>query len=316
MTVGRDPGSDWVIDDPDRTLSRRHCEFVARSDGLAVCISGVNGVFTDNEKLPFATETILALPCMLMIGDFRLAVSSTEVVPKPENAGITPFDPRPSSRRQTTDLGVPAYETAATNRSLLEAFCEGAGLDSSLLAGEEPDEIMRRAGAIYRHTVLGVRDLMADRDRARAQYDLQRTKIGGTGNNLFKWASTQRLAADLLLTGPAGFLSGPDAVRSSLRAIKRHFAASQAGMQGCIRAVVDMFSPSEIDRVTPDSGSSAQSRAAAQMNEVGRRYTELVRQHSDAELASLEVAYILAYEAADISLRTQDRDSLADNAVP
>jgi hypothetical protein len=149
---------------------------------------------------------------------------------------------------------------------------------------------------------------MADRDRARGQYDLQRTKIGGTGNNLFKWASTQRLAADLLLTGPAGFLSGPDAVRSSLKAIKRHIAASQAGMQGCLRAVVNMFSPSEIDRAAPDS-------AAAQMDEVVRRHTEIVKQLDGPELPSLEGAYVLAYDAAEAVWRNQDRGGAQENKI-
>jgi predicted component of type VI protein secretion system len=306
ITLGRDPGANWIVEDTARTLSRRHCEFALRPAGLVIRVSGVNGVFANGEKLPFGVETILAVPCTLLLGDFRLTVCCVAEPITGAGPGLVPSNPTTPSPQEIAAFSEPAYEAAAANRSLLEAFCEGAGLDSSLLAGEEPDEIMRRVGAIYHHTVIGVRDLMADRDRTRGQYDLQRTKIGGTGNNMFKWASTQRLAADLLLTGPAGFLSGPEAVRSSLRAIKRHIAASQSGMQGCLRAIADMFSPGEIHRAVPDG-------AAAKMDEVVRRHAEIVQQLDGAEPSSLIEVFALSYGTAEAALRKAERgDALKD----
>jgi len=305
MTLGRDPASDWAVDDPARTLSRRHCELHVRSDGLAIHVSGSNGAFAHNEKLPHGVEARLAVPCTLALGDFRLAVCIADAAPARARRGADPIElPLASPPQETTTFSVPLSEMAAANRSLLEAFCDGASLDSSQLAGEDPDEIMRRVGAIYRHTLVGVSDLMAERDRARSHYDLQRTRIGGTGNNLFKWASTQRLAVDLLLTAPAGFLSGPDAVRSSLRAIKRHALASQAGMQACLRALVGMFSPGEIERAAPEEASG---QATAQIEAVARRHAELAAQLDHAAPPALEEAYILAYEAAEIAFRATDR---------
>lgn len=281
MTLGRDPGADWVLDDPTRALSRRHCELFVRAGYLAIRVNGANGAFVHDEKLPFGVEVSLAVPCTLALGEFRLAVRRIDDVPAGEGA---------DGNRAALPLAAPARlsEMAAANRSLLEAFCEGAGLDSSQLAGEDPDEIMRRVGAFYRHTVSGVSDLMAERDRARSLYDLQRTKIAGTGNNLFKWASPKRLSVDLLLTEPAGFLSGPEAVQSSLRSIKRHLVASQAGMQACLRVLVDMFSAGERD-------------------ELARRHADLVKELEQAAPPSLDEAYVLAYEAAEMASRVQDR---------
>ncbi|MBV1691099.1 FHA domain-containing protein [Novosphingobium sp. G106] len=272
MTLGRDPGVDWVVDDPTRTLSRQHCELIVRDGDLAIRVSGANGAFAHDEKLPFGVEAGLAVPCTLALGDFRLAVC--RIGDDPAAGGATTFS-------------MPLSETAAANRSLLEAFCEGAGLDSSQLAGEDPDEIMRRVGAFYRQTVSGVSDLMAERDRARSLYDLQRTRIASTGNNLFKWASPKRLAVDLLLTEPAGFLSGPEAVRSSLRAIRRHLVASQAGMQGCLRVLVDRFSTGETDALA-------------------RRSAELAEELEQAVPPSLEQAYVFAYEAAEVAARAHE----------
>lgn len=281
MTLGRDPAADWVVDDPSRALSRQHCELSVRADDLAIRVSGANGAFVHDEKLPFGVEVSLAVPCTLALGDFRLAVCRIDDDPAAEGAAR---------------FSVPLSETAAANRSLLEAFCEGAGLDSSQLAGEDPDEIMRRVGAFYRHAVSGVSALMAERDRARSLYDLQRTKIAGTGNNLFKWASPKRLAVDLLLTAPAGFLSGPEAVQSSLRAISRHAMASQAGMQACLRAAVGMLSP---------DGTEAKSGDAVRIEELARRHAELAEQLDQAAPPLLEQAYVLAYEATEIASRGQ-----------
>lgn len=297
ITLGRDPEADWVVDDPTRTLSRRHCELFVRAGELVIRVSGANGAFAHGEKLPLDVEARLAVPCTLAFGDFRLAICGIDGAPADEDDGGNLVDlPLPSVRLDTTADLAPLSETAAANRSLLEAFCEGAGLDSSQLAGEDPDEIMRRAGAIYRHTVSGVSDLMAERDRARSLYDLQRTRIGGAGNNLFKWASIQRLAADLLLTEPAGFLSGPEAVRLSLRAIKRHALASQAGMEACLRAAVGMLSPGGTDATSGDT---------ARIEELERRHAELAEQLDQAAPPALERAYVLAYEATEVASRGQ-----------
>src|SRR5207237_10407168 len=133
------------------------------------------------------------------------------------------------------------------NGSLLEAFCEGAGLDASLLSSEDPTEIMRRAGAVYRQMVLGIGDLMAERDRARGQYKLSRTTIGGANNNPFKWAPTQRLAIDLLLAGESSFLSGPAALKASFRDVKKHLVATFAGLRASLRAAVDSFAPAAVE---------------------------------------------------------------------
>jgi len=45
MSVGRDPGADWRIDDPDRKLSRIHCVFsVDREGAVSVRDTSSNGV--------------------------------------------------------------------------------------------------------------------------------------------------------------------------------------------------------------------------------------------------------------------------------
>jgi predicted component of type VI protein secretion system len=302
MTIGRDPRANWSIDDKECALSRWHCELFARPEGLSLCATGANGVFFDEsgERLRDGIETLLPLPCSLELGDFRLVASIAPYSAQEVNPGMTlvlapPIETVevPSDWEDVSD--VPEFGSG----SLLEAFCQGAGLDSSLLSSEEPEEIMRRAGAIYRQMVLGIGDLMAERNRARGHYEMNRTTIGGKDNNPFKWAPTQRLALDLLLSGPSSFLSGPAAVQSSLRDIKRHLVASFAGLKGSLRAAVDSFAPDEIDRTVPAKSSLLKNRAYAQMDEVRRRHEDLLAQLEQGQPGSLDRAFASAYDAAD-----------------
>ena len=167
MTIGRDPRANWSIDDPNCALSRWHCELFARPEGLALSAMGANGVFFEDggERLPDGAETLLPLPCGLELGSFRLVASlapfHAEQVDPAKTLVLTP--PVGLSAEVPTEWQDASIAPDCANGSLLEAFCQGAGLDSSLLSGEEPEEIMRRAAAIYRQMVLGIGDLMADR---------------------------------------------------------------------------------------------------------------------------------------------------------
>jgi predicted component of type VI protein secretion system len=308
MTIGRDPRANWSIDDPECALSRWHCELFARTDGLVMRSTGANGVFfdTSGERLPDDAETLLPLPCSLELGNFRLVASMAPFGDENVNANTTLVltPPVGTSAEVPSDWPDSVDLPEMTGGSLLEAFCQGAGIDSSRLSEEDPGEIMRRAGAIYRQMVLGIGDLMTERDRARGQYEMRRTTIGGKGNNPFKWAPSQRLALDLLLSGPASFLSGPAAVQSSFRDIKRHLVASFAGLQGCLQAAVQTFDPAELDRAVPDKKASLlKSRASVQMDEVRRRHADLVTQLEQGREGTLDAAFVRAYDRSDSANR-------------
>ena len=304
MRIGRDPGADWPIVDPDCELSRAHCELAAGADTLFLRALGANGVFDDltGARFPDATEVVVPLPTTLRFGRFRLKATRAPHGEEPVDGGRTlvltpPLGSSVSVPDEWSDAGAPP--PPAANGSLLEAFCEGAGLDASLLSSEEPEEIMRRAGAVYRQMVLGVGDLMAERDRARASYKLSKTTIGGAGNNPFKWAPTQRLAIDLLLAGSGSFLSGPTALQASFRDVKRHLIATFAGLHGSLRAAVATFDPVQIEAAVSARASLLKSRATLQADEIAGRHADLMRQLEGVEGDTLERAFVAAYDAAE-----------------
>ncbi len=305
LRVGRDNGADWSIVDPHCALSRTHCEFAVVGDGLILRSLGANGMFnaTTGERLPQDMAIPVALPFAARLGGFRIVASKAPHADIGGNETRTmvltpPLGDSLEVPSDWTDKSDTATEAKPlTSGSLLDAFCEGAGLDASLLSKEDPVEIMRRVGGVYRQMVLGVGDLMSERDQARAHYQMTRTTIGSADNNPFKWAPTQRLAIDLILGSSHGFLSGPAALQSSFRDIKRHLVATFAGLRGSLRAAIDHCDPAKLPHV---KSGMFQNKATAQIEEMGRRHGDLLEEIEGGKSGALDRAFVQAYGAADV----------------
>lgn len=311
MRIGRDSAADWPIADPDCELSRSHCELAVVGDGLRLRALGANGVYDDatGQRFPDATEVTVPIPSTMRFGRFRLKASHAphgeEMTDAARTMVLTP--PLGSSLAVPDDWSDrTAMPARAGGGSLLEAFCDGAGLDASMLSSEDPAVIMHRAGAVYRQMVLGIADLMTERDRARGHYRLSRTTIGGADNNPFKWAPTQRLAIDLLLAGSGNFLSGPAALQASFRDIKRHLIATFAGLHGSLRAAIGSFAPAALEAAVESRASLLKSRAALQAEEAARRHAGLAAQLDRPNVGtggSLDHAFAAAYDSAEQQAR-------------
>lgn len=308
LCFGRDPVADWSVTDPTRTLSRIHCSFDVGSSGeIGIVPQGTNGVFDDATaaRLPDERRSVLDVPARIRLGNFAIVVTAAvdHVLPGgPErtviaSAGLPEsFDvPVNWVDTDTTDASVTLVGTPG---SLLEAFCAGAGLDASQLAREDPAEILRRVGTIYRQMILGIGDLMTDRDQARSRHMLARTTIGGANNNPFKWAPSHRLAIDLITGETRGFLSGSDALQHSFRDIKRHIAATAAGFRASLNAMISQVKPERLER-DAKSRSLMQSRAAAALALLSERCVDLEAQASGERTGVLEEAFIHAYLDVD-----------------
>lgn len=310
LRIGRDAAADWPIADPECQLSRAHLEIGVGAAGLRLRALGANGVFDDlsGGRFPDGEEVELPLPGALRMGSFRIVATRAPHGEVDVSDGRTMILTPPLGSSDVPDDWIDgAGPVSSGEGSLLEAFCQGAGIDASTLCGEDPVEVMRRAGAVYRQMVLGVGDLMAERDRARARYQLTRTTIRGADNNPFKWGPSQRLAIDLLLAGSSGFLSGPAALGASFRDLKRHLTATFAGLQGSLRSAIDAFDPASVDAAVAGRSTFLKSRAALGMAEMSERHADLERQLDGGVEGSLDRAFVAAYDAADAKLQRDDR---------
>ena len=231
LSIGRDSDADWIICDPTKALSRLHCVLAMRDGTLTLRDLSTNGVFLgDGARAPASVPVAIEPGAALSLGDFMLLVEAARQEP-----ASTPM-PGP----------LPVEGEGRQTGALLEAFCAGAGIDPSVFSGDDPVEVMRRLGAVYRQMVAGLSDLTNERTRIKSAHGLERTSVQALDNNPFRWAPAQRVGVDLLRERHDGFLTSEAAVESSFDDLKLHQRAMAAGQTAAIAAVLQALSPDQV----------------------------------------------------------------------
>lgn len=279
VSLGRDPGADWPVDDPASTLSRRHCVLVAEGGRLSLYDKSTNGVFLPSgERAPRDAAAVLAEGDSVRLGGFLLVVEAASDAPIDAGA-TTVLTP---GWRGATPVAVDWSDAEAVpapghrDASLIEAFCEGARLDASTLSSEDPVELMRRVGAVYQQTVLGLAALMADRAKVKRDHHLGHTTISASDNNPFKWAPSRKLAEDLLCGRESAFLSNASAVRACFEDLSRHLAGMVAGAEAAVDCATTTLDPTRIEAEARTQGSLLRSRSAVAWDVLTVHHARLV----------------------------------------
>src|SRR5271166_5659804 len=113
-SIGRGPANDWILVDPNREISKRHCLIAFRSGQWQIADVSTNGTFLNHEKSPIgaACSRPLRSGDRLGIGSYEIEVdiaeSTTEHGPGwrdddvlrpsgPAHPGLTPARPDPFS---------------------------------------------------------------------------------------------------------------------------------------------------------------------------------------------------------------------------
>lgn len=296
ITIGRDPDADWPLTDADGTLSRLHCTISVSEGRLELSDTSTNGTFLDSgERAPRDAPVSLAVHDSIHLGAMTIVIDQATA-----GEGVDDIErtlvrlPVSSAPRPVASDWVDPAPAQALHRdaSLIEAFCDGAKLDASALLAHDPVDLMKRAGAIYQQTVLGLAALMSERGRLKAELDLDRTTIRAEGNNPFKWTASRRLAQDLLSSTPEGFLSDAEAVRACFEDLSAHVAAVATGANSVANLLLDTFSPSAIAAEADERGFTLRGRAATCWEVHNKRHAELTRDGDDGPVRQ---AFVRAY---------------------
>lgn len=82
-SLGRGPDNHWVLPDPERILSSRHCEFLFESGRYQLLDLSTNGTFVNDSPEPLGKGT--AAPVhngdVIEVGDYRFSIEMTESAP-------------------------------------------------------------------------------------------------------------------------------------------------------------------------------------------------------------------------------------------
>lgn len=98
FSIGRGPENDWVLPDPERYLSKRHCVLVFRAGGWQIADLSTNGTFLNRDSEPIgATERrTLGDGDRLRFGSYEIEVRVAQPADAPtasEGPQPSPFDP-------------------------------------------------------------------------------------------------------------------------------------------------------------------------------------------------------------------------------
>jgi type VI secretion system FHA domain protein len=178
--------------------------------------------------------------------------------------------------------------------ALLEAFCDGAGLDASMFMSEDPAEVMRRAGAVYQQAVLGLSDLMGERTSLKSSYRMDRTTVGAADNNPFKWADAHRVAVDLLRSRTGPFLGGASAITNSFQDLKKHLLCLMAGSRAAVTAALDELAPERIEQEA--QAALLQGKAQACWREYQKRHEHVLADARQSTNSAINLAFKAGYE--------------------
>ncbi len=295
MTIGRDPAADWRIEDADGVLSRIHCTLRIDAGQVWLQDDSTNGTFLDcgvrvgnHEAFPLEDRQSIHL------GAFSILIERMSDDVRPDTFSTNLHVPLSAAPAQVPAGWTDAAATRARHpdASLIDAFCEGAKLDISALSSEDPADLMRRVGAIYQQTILGLATLMAERTRVKSEHDLERTTIHARRNNPFKWSPTRRLAQDLLKAQTGAFLQDAEAVRASFEDLSRHMAAVAVGADAAIEVVINTLSPDAIEVEARRQPTLLRGRAVACWDEHNRRHAALTDGEGEA---TVKQAFAQAY---------------------
>lgn len=252
MLIGRGEDADWVLDDPERLLSRHHCSVKVTDGSATVTDLSANGVFLDDdaERCARGEDVPLRSGQVLRLGDYLIAVAQRSQPEPLSSQSSRPPLVLVDAAAQLSRVAGDSEDTRADSSdhgALLEAFCSAAHLDVSAFADEDSAAIMQRLGGVYRQMVIGLAELMSERTAAKSDLVAEHTTVGHVDNNPFRWASSQRLAVDLLRQDHEGFMTGPEAVRASFGDIKQHLSCISAGMRTALQSMLDFLSPKTIE---------------------------------------------------------------------
>lgn len=264
IVVGRDPLCDWPLEDASGDVSRRHCT-ISRRNGLThVVDTSSNGLMlgTDRKRIPRGEPALLTPSDTIHFGPYFLMIDTAAEA----DASDAPL--RPAQARGAAPAG-------ATDAALLEYFCIGARLEPSSLAGEDPAQLMKTLGAVYRQAIDDLCDLMRERSLAKDQLQIDRTTISARDNNPLKWASPESIAVELLQESEKGFLKGAEAFKASFADLRRHGDCLAAASRAAVDFVLEELDPDALESETKRLPLAFTSRHEAAWKKLRERYAGL-----------------------------------------
>ncbi|RUU05917.1 type VI secretion system-associated FHA domain protein TagH [Mesorhizobium sp. USDA-HM6] len=293
--IGRE-NCDWMLADPDKFISGRHCEVRYQAGAFWLYDISRNGTFINGSSQRMAGPHRLAHGDRVLIGHYVISVSideeriatghpqgqtgstQRELPPstgRPLDLGNEPFfspseqrggQAAPVSRSSALQQPVPAAPAGRPEEAdrLLRDIARAAGISPDLLQSRDPQEVAAEIGTVLRTTVEQLSLLLKARAAAKVlAKSANRTMIGAENNNPLKFVpGTDDILEIMFAKRRAGYLDAVHSVEDAFRDLKTHELATYAAMQAALSRLLDDLSPEAIaKKLPPASFSSKKSQA-------------------------------------------------------
>jgi predicted component of type VI protein secretion system len=311
VTIGRAPGNDWVLPDPDAHLSKRHCVLQHQGDRWLVTDTSTNGVWVNRAPTPLGAghSAVLKDGDLLMLGDYEVAVGivAEETIAEPEAsaapaAGEAPPRTKGTPTRAMPPGSLPPPLGAEGDLAAFHAFLAGAGVPATTVApGAEP-EVMRGVGETFRALAGGLRELLAARAAMKSAFRIEQTVIRSGDNNPLKFAmDVDQVVAALIAGLRPGYMAPLDAIEQSFDDLKSHEVAMLAAAEGAVLALLRELAPEAIEAQAESKGSLLEAlvpgaRKARSWEVYEERYREIVESAMQDVNGIFHRAFARSYE--------------------
>ncbi len=300
MMLGRGTDCDWVLDDPDRQLSRHHCEITADATGATVTDHSSNGIFLNgsSDRQPKGEPYRAADGDTFSIGGYTL-----ELRLEADAGADVASAPTPAQSAASQAPATPVSSSA------LEAFIEGAGLDPVLMRGADAHTLFA-AGQLYRQFIDNLHDLLHDRSVVKAQFRAEATLVTRGKANPFKALTPEELPFRILASDSPGYMPADEAVDEAFKDVKRHQMALLSGMHSAVAQLIDRLNPLEVERLLSQRSAmsimSAGGKKSASWDAYQKYFETVEREVADLDSSQFMTDFRNGYEARLRELENAD----------
>jgi type VI secretion system FHA domain protein len=174
---------------------------------------------------------------------------------------------------------------------------EGAGLAADNLprAVQDPDKVLRQAGAVLQASVAGLRALLIARNLVKREFRIEQTLLSSKDNNPLKFAASDEVALASLLDDRTESLR---VVQQAIDDLTEHEVAVMSSTQAAARAMLERLSPAALEAEDPGGGMLPGAQEKRLWAAYKRRYAQLVAQLEDDFDSAFGTAFARAYEQA------------------
>ena len=174
---------------------------------------------------------------------------------------------------------------------------EAAGLAADRLprAAQDPDKVLRHAGAVLQASVAGLRALLIARNLVKREFRIEQTILSSKDNNPLKFAASDEVALAALLDDRT---EGLQVVQQAIDDLTEHEVAVMSSTQAAARAMLERLLPAALEAEDPGGGMLPGAQEKRLWAAYKRRYAHLVAQLDDDFDSAFGSAFARAYEQA------------------